>query len=387
MSHVEVNEDILDWALQRSGADSIESIQLKFPKLREWKSGEKRPTLRQLEDFAKATHTPFGYFFLSKPPKEELNVPDFRTLGDKQPSQPSPDLIETVHMMQRRQDWMREYLIKQGRSKVAVYSSAKQSSDPQHVARNMRQSLGLKDGWASQIANWTEALKLLRDKAESAGILVVSNGVVGNDTHRALNPLEFRGFVLGDAYAPLVFINSADGKTAQMFTLAHELAHVWLGISAVFNLEELQPAQDKTEKLCNKIAAEFLIPENELIELWNSLSEQDKKIDGQDAKYDIIAKKFKVSQIVAARRVLDLSLISKKQFLKFYKERPSKTSKSKSSGGNFYLNQNARLGRNFAEAIYYATKAGDLLYRDAYRLTNLYGNTFDKYFSSLEASK
>jgi Zn-dependent peptidase ImmA (M78 family) len=115
---------------------------------------------------------------------------------------------------------------------------------------------------------------------------------------------EFRGFVLVDEYAPLVFINGADGKAAQMFTLAHELAHVWFGRSAAFDLRDLQPANERTELACNSVAAEFLVPKTELQRSWPTLQQDPEP-------FQAIARQFKVSALVGARRALDLQLISR----------------------------------------------------------------------------
>ena len=58
---VAVSGSVLRWALQRSGRYA--AIERKFPNLASGFS-IREPTLRQLEDLAKATATPLGYFFL-----------------------------------------------------------------------------------------------------------------------------------------------------------------------------------------------------------------------------------------------------------------------------------------------------------------------------------
>jgi Zn-dependent peptidase ImmA (M78 family) len=103
---------------------------------------------------------------------------------------------------------------------------------------------------------------------DGSGILVVMNGVVGNNTRRKLDPQEFRGFVLCDRHAPLILINGADFKSAQMFTLAHELAHGWVNRDALFNLPDLDPGSSEVERFCNRGAAEVLIPTRELETVW-----------------------------------------------------------------------------------------------------------------------
>jgi Zn-dependent peptidase ImmA (M78 family) len=220
---------------------------------------------------------------------------------------------------------------------------------------------------------------------EDAGILVFVNGVVENNTHRKLDPAEFRGFVLVDKYVPLVFVNGADAKAAQMFTLAHELAHVFFGSSAAFDLREMQPADDPVEQACNHIAAEFLVPEQKLRQIWPSV-----KTDPEP--FNAIAKNFKVSVLVAARRALDLQLIGKDAFFDFYhayrkEDKERRQAASQPKGGDFYRTQNSRVGRPFASAVASAVIEGKLLYSEAYRLTGLYGNTFDNYINYLRSGR
>ncbi|MBN1322414.1 MAG: ImmA/IrrE family metallo-endopeptidase [Methanotrichaceae archaeon] len=377
MTRISISGPVICWALERSARRA--SIERRFPKLPEWQSGKSQPTLRQLEAFAKATSTPLGYLFLPEPPEERLSFPHFRTLGNDRPSGPSPDLLETVQMMERRQVWMREHLIEDGHEPLGFVGSADPAVEPERLAVKMRQTLGLAEGWAAENRTWTDALLQLRDRMEGAGVLVVTNGVVGNNTHRRLDPAEFRGFVLVDDYAPLVFVNGRDGKAAQMFTLAHELAHIWLGRSAAFDLLELRPADDIAELACNRAAAEFLVPKDQLLELWPTVKEE------QD-RYQAMARHFKVSELVCVRRAVDLGLITRGEFLNFYREYQKVERASKDQGqrgGNFYASQNNRIGRRFAEVVVGAAREGRLLYRDAYRLTGLYGESFERYARSL----
>lgn len=377
MIRVTISDTMLRWALDRSG--SPELIGGKFPKLDEWLTGERQPTLRQLETFAKATSTPFGYLFLTQPPEERLPIPHFRTIGEESMQPPSPDLLETVHTMQRRQAWMRDYLIEEGYDPLDFIRSVRIEDELESISRKMRASLGFSERWAANQRTWTDALRELRRRMEQVGITVVVNSIVGNNTHRKLDPAEFRGFVLADERAPLVFVNGADGKAAQMFTLAHELAHLWLGRSAAFDLRELQPADDETERACDRIAAEFLIPGAELRNMWPDVRHD-------PDPYQTIARKFKVSVIVAARRALDLEVISNDEFLDFYhgyQKRERRKSAPSQDGGDFYASQNLRLGQRFAETVIRAARQGKLLYREAYRLTGLRGKTFDRYAEHL----
>lgn len=378
MSRVAVNAKILDWALDRSGL-TPPAVEHRFPKIRQWIAGQSRPTLRQLESLAKLTLTPLGFFFLDRPPVERLPIPYFRTLGAEASFSPSPDLLETIQTMQRRQAWLREFLVDQGQGMLSFVGSANLDESPVRVGQRIRETLQIGARWAEESPSWTEALRVLREASEEAGIMTVTNGVVGNNTRRKLDPEEFRGFVLIDEWAPLVFVNGADGRAAQMFTLAHELAHVFLGSSAAFDLREMSPADDRTEQVCNRVAAEFLIPEQEIRDLWPS-------VRGDPEPFHSVARRFKVSALVAARRALDVRLIRRQEFLAFYHDYLNderRNAARRAEGGDFYANQNLRVGRRFASAVIRATREGKLLYGEAYRLTGLHGKTFDHYAASL----
>lgn len=378
MTRISIAESTFTWALSRvSNPDEIET---RFPKLAEWMNGQSQPTLKQLEKFAKATCTPFGALFLSTPPEYRLHIPHFRTLDDKHPHQASPNLIETTYTMERRQSWLREHLIDSGIEPIPFIKSASIEETADKIAEKMRAALGLEIGWAERERTWSDALQLLRTRMDESGVLVVINGIVGNNTHRKLNPEEFRGFVLVDDYAPLVFVNGADWKSAQIFTLAHEMAHLILGSSAAFDLRGMLPAEDKIEQLCNQAAAEFLVPRLEFEALWPKLPQGEER-------FQAAARHFKVSVIVVARRALDLHLISRDEFFVFYENynqaQKKHANEREAGGGDFHAVQNYRLSKNFAEAVIRAVRQGQLLYREAYQLTGLYGKTFETYASTL----
>lgn len=374
MFRVSVEPEMLHWALERS-YKPVKSLTKRFPKLPQWLAGEARPTYRQLQDFADRTATPFGYFFLSAPPDERLPLPDFRTMSDRPVERPSADLLDTIGTMQQRQDWLRDTLIEEDAEPLPFVGSANLESDAEAVARDMRRVLGLTDAWANAIGTWRYAVSELRRRCEAAGILAVINGVVGNNTRRVLSVGEFRGFALSDAYAPLIFVNGADFKSAQMFTLAHELAHIWLGRDGISGFETLNPSGSTVEVLCNKAAAEFLVPAEELRKAWAAKAED----------FEALARHFKVSPIVTARRAMDLRLIPREDFFAFYKAYTTRerTASKKTQGGDFYNNQNTRVGVRFATEVIRAAKEGRLLYRDAYRLTGLNGKAFSKYAEHL----
>ncbi len=370
-TEVDVNANMLTWAIDRAGYELHEFTE-KMPKITAWLSGEKKPTVKQLEVFSRKVHLPFGYLFLPEPPKEKLPIPFFRT-NSKQAEKVSVNVYDTILLLQQRQNWLKEYLNDNGFDPLNFVGQFKGSRDVTAIVSSIRTTLGLAEDWARHFRTWQETLNHLVETIEDIGIITVFNGVVENDTSRTIEVDECRGFVLVDDLAPFMFINNSDGKAAQLFTIVHELAHIWTGHSAGFDFRTLQPADDPIEILSDKVAAEFLVPERTFNVQW---------ADNPNIKN--CSRFFKVSEIVIARRALDIGKISKPQFISFYEEYKNREfvkKQNQGAGGDFYATARKRLSLTFASHVNNAVKTGQLLYRDAYKLTSMKGDTFDKFFA------
>ena len=360
---VDVKPDLLLWACERSGrgVDAL-ARQQSFSKLPAWISGEERPTLKQLERFAQATYTPFGFFFLPKPPEESVPIPDLRTVGNQYSGHPSPDLLDTMYICQQRQEWYRDFARSMGEKELPFVGSASLDSDFTEVARNISHALGFSLEERCKMPTWTEALRSFIQQADSFGIMVMVSGIVGSNTRRALDPKEFRGFAISDPLAPLVFINGKDTKAAQMFTLAHELAHIWLGETALSDVGPITMPSNKVEVWCNQVAAELLVPLSALQEAHDSFKSLREALDH-------LARWFKVSTLVILRRLHDAGKLTREELWQAYnKEVDRLLAISKKAGGNFYLTLPARVSRRFAQALVISTLEGQTLHRDAFRL-------------------
>ncbi|MFO7790609.1 MAG: ImmA/IrrE family metallo-endopeptidase [Bacteroidales bacterium] len=371
-NEVDINTNMISWAISRAGYNLHEFTQ-KLPLVNDWIDGSKKPTVKQLENFAKKVYLPFGYLFLQEPPEESLPIPFFRSNGN-QKDNVSINVYDTIQLLLQRQDWLKSYLIENDFDSLDFVGKYKNNLSVQNIVNDIRQKLNLSENWASNFKTWEEALIYLVEIIEEKGIITVFNGVVENNTSRPIDVEECRGFVLVNQYAPFMFINNADYKSAQMFTIVHELAHIWTGHSAGFDFRKMQPADDPIEKLCDQVAAEFLVPRVEFLKYW------DKNTSIKSA-----SKYFKVSEIVIARRALDLKKITKKQFFAFYDQYRNRefSKKGDQSGGDFYATARKRLSLTFAYHIEQAVKTGQLLYRDAYKLTSMKGDTFQKFFSKI----
>jgi Zn-dependent peptidase ImmA (M78 family) len=363
MTTVATSVLVLRWAAQRAhlGEDVLKK---RFPKWSLWLTGEAQPTLKQLEDFARLTHTAFGYFFLPEPPTLTLPVPDFRTMRDDALREPSSDLLDTLYLCQQRQDWYREHARLHGLQALPFVGSATLQEAPGAVAHRLREQLGLSTEARRQLPTWTDALRQLIAKAEDAGVMVMVSSVVGSNSRRKLDVGEFRGFALVDDLAPLIFLNGADSKAAQMFTLAHELAHVWLGTSGVSDAQAGQVPEQQTERWCNRVAAELLMPLEEL----RAAHQRNLPIPEEIQR---LAREFKVSTLVALRRLFDAGFIDQATLWQHYREEQERLrtwSERSRSGGEFYRSLAARTGKRFARAIVASTLEGFTSFSEAYRL-------------------
>ena len=366
-----INKELIEWAIIRNG-NSLEDFYAQNPMVESWIKGEKFPTVKQLENFTHKVHVPFGYMFLPQPPNEKITLSFFRT-GKNSTNKVSLNVFHTVQIIQDRQNWLTEYLEELNFPELEFVGKFNIKDNYIDIVNDIRNMLKLELDWASKHNKWEEALDYLTLKIEEAGIIVTYNGIVGNNTHRVIDVNECRGFVLVNKKAPFLFINSADAKAAQMFTIIHELAHVWLGKSAGFDNANLLPADDPLELLCDKVAAELLVPEIYFIKKWET-----------SQNFNYLSRIFKVSPIVIGRRALDLKLITFPRFMQFYNEYMNEIKERKdrqSSGGDFYATTKKRISLRFAAFVNNAVKENKLLYRDAYKLTNMKGETYNKFIN------
>lgn len=375
MTRVSVNAEILRWAQERAGLTQDDLIG-KFSKLPEWEGGSIQPTLKQAEAFARTVHIPVGYLFLAQPPEEPVPIPDFRTIAGQTVKRPSPNLLDMIYACQERQGWYRDFVRVTQEPELDFVGSATTDTPPVQVAARMREALGFNVNARRECRTWADALGLFARQAEEAGVLVMTSGIVMSNTSRRLDPAEFRGFALSDPLAPLIFINGADTKAAQMFTLAHELAHLWLGASALSNIgaESGRQGYRPEEIWCNAVAAELLVP---LDDLHKELRDEEPSV-----AVPRLARAFKVSALVILRRLLDANRLDRPSFDSAWEqayEQLKDKALAQSGGGNFYRTTLARVGVRFARALVASTLEGQTLYRDAYRMLGISKTaTFDK---------
>jgi Zn-dependent peptidase ImmA (M78 family) len=363
---VDVEPAVITWARVRSGM-STEALTKNFGRLPEWESGAASPTLKQLQRFADATHTPFGSLLATSPPVESLPVPDFRTFRDAAVHTASPNLLDTIYACEQRQEWFRGHLQQEQLDGPDFVGSASLSDDPTSVGAAMRRRLSYGVADRAALGSRQQALGLLRDRAELTGVLVMISGIVGSNTHRALDPDEFRGFALVDALAPVVFVNGKDTKAAQIFTLAHELAHVWLGGSALGNSTVASTDVPEVEKWCNAAAAELLVPADSVRRDFDPSADVDDQLTP-------LARRYRVSTLAVLRRLADTSLITQGIFWRTYERELARVLAIKSDdsgGGDSYKTTPVRVSKRFARAVLESTLEGNTLYRDAFQMLGL----------------
>lgn len=376
MSNVElayVTPEVVSWAIGRSGltyAKISKSLEVSQDQVKAWGHGGAYPSFSKAIHLAKLLHVPFGYFFLDSPPAVEVPLPDFRTRLSPESREPSVGFLELLYSVLSKQEWYREYAEEQGAGKLPSVASFTIGDNPNRVAASIREALGINDKLREEAKSLSDYLSLLSDCAESAGIIVMRSSIVGNDSTRPLSVEEFQGFTIADDVAPLIFINSRDFNTAQVFTLAHELAHVWIGRGGISKPDEADVAErpskedeSKVELFCNAVAAEVLVPKSEFLSAWQ----------GQPLKS--LATRFRVSTIVVLRRAYEFDLINRNQFFAFLKQEQGAQKPKKQSGGGdsdtYYRTIRSRHSSKFIDALIGDVHQGGTTFRDAARMMSM----------------
>jgi Zn-dependent peptidase ImmA (M78 family) len=269
--------------------------------------------------------------------------------------------LETIERCRQRQTWYRSFARATREPRVDVVAAGSLDDDVVDAAASMREAFDFELG--NRGPNYTRAIRVLSENAEALGVLVMVNGVVGSNTRRKLDPEEFRGFALADKVAPVVFVNGAEIKAVQIFTLAHELAHIWLGETALSDADLVAKPKGRAERWCAAVAGEFLVPTEALAEEHDP----DREVTQELTR---LARRFKVSTLVALRRVHDLGSLGPDEYeQEFVRERrrvvEDQRKRRGRGGGNFYNTQPVRVSKRFARAIIESALDGDTDYAHA----------------------
>jgi Zn-dependent peptidase ImmA (M78 family) len=391
-----INPEIISWALKLRGVtpEQIATSQVKADQLRAWEEKRGLPTHAQADALANKLRIPLLVLFLSSPPDLKVTIPDLRTVSGEPVHNPSLEFFEVINGAQIRQDWYRDAELRSNASPLSYVGKFDIAADVSIVADDIRKTLSVDDQLRQQCDSWKQFLDRFIANAESLGILVFRSAIVGHATKRQLKVGEFRGFVLSDRIAPLIFINDDDAKAAQIFTIAHEVAHIWIGQTGVSdpNIKK-RPAEltNAIERFCNRVAAEILVPEADFIARWN------KNLPLAQNLYQLTAY-YRVSSLVILIRAHDLAMIQDAEFSSKFdaefdrfrqqdkKDKTAAETKAKRKG-NFWASFVIRNSRRFTDMVVRSAREGRSRYTDAASLLGIKPPTLERYLKRLESPR
>ena len=384
-----VTPNILRWA--RESARMTEEIaaakaSVSIDKLKDWEAGTKYPTIKQAQALAKAYKRPFAIFFLPEIPRDFQPLQDFRKPGSKNLTTSSIFIIREI---QQKQAWIRDVYLENQNEKLDFVGRFSIRDSSQIVAQDILKTFRIdptnyKSG--KPIKEWIDA-------AEINGIFVSRTSFI--HSRLKLDADELQGFAIADPYAPFVFINSDDWNSPQLFSLVHELAHIWIAATGISN--EVAPdlvLMDKfhpVELFCNEVAANALLPKDIVLNLNPETFRTSKDVFK-------VAKQFGVSSFALLVRAFNLKIISlptyqklKKQADIDYKEylrreaeiKAKQRERDKPGGPNYFLLQLNRNSRLFTQTVLDAFRSGSIEPTLASNLLNVQVNKFSKLESQL----
>ncbi|MEX2564416.1 MAG: XRE family transcriptional regulator [Cyclobacteriaceae bacterium] len=309
-----ITPSVIKWARERAKLDlatAADKIGTKKERLELWEKGEALPTLNQAMIMSKLYRRSLSVFYLPEPPTDFQTLRDFRRMKEKKDY--STGLMFIMREVQERQQWMKDFLMEEEEEPLPFIGKFSHQDNVKKVASDIISTLEIEND-----INQKDRLKYWIQKAEEKRIFIS----LGSNIHSYMvfDVNEFRGFAISDSLAPFIFINTKDAKQAQLFTLVHELAHLWIGESGVSKeivteFRELNPDEIEPEELfCNSVAAEVLMPEDPIktyISTWHDLS-----LD----RIDQLAKKLQLSSKAILVRLSKLGKISTQSYNHFWNE-------------------------------------------------------------------
>lgn len=356
MTRVQIQPELVYWAAQQAGLP-LDVFATQISRRDADKIIEGSFSEAQIHRASQVAKIKFYELFLDEPPEQpKIPLIDFRTAQTSDPI--SKDFFDIYHDTQYKQEWYKDYLLREGAEPLPFIGKYRTISNHKKIALAIREKLSMEERPTS--GDYNTYYSFLAQKIEDLGVLVLKNGIVGNNTRRPLNVREFRGFTICDPIAPAIFINGRDAPAAWIFTLLHELAHLLRGDSGVSDASG--NSTNREEAFCNKIAAEALVPEADFATIWGNSTHRD-----TDDKLFEAQSFFRVSMLVVARRALDLELISRDKYLEKSRYSEAKTPRA-SSGGNFYASLNVRNSKTLTKTVSNLAATGALSFKEAGRL-------------------
>lgn len=379
-----ITPNVLKWARESarmSEETASAKVSVSSEKLKEWENGDSLPTIRQAQTLAKAYKRPFALLFLPEIPRDFQPLQDFRKSGSK-PFNTSSIFI--IRETQQKQSWIRDLYEENKEKKLSFVGKFNIKDNPEVVAKDILKTLDINP------ANYQSdnPIKVWIEKAESKGIFISRTSFI--HSRLKLDSEELQGFAISDEFAPFVFINSDDWNAPQLFTLVHELAHIWIAESGISNeIEQNVKDKDKyhpVELFCNEVAANALIPKEIINNLDNVTFKNSKEIFKS-------AKNLGISSFAFLVRAYNLNLINyatyqslKKdaeyefgEFLKREAEKKAKQKEKENKGGpNYFLLQLNRNSRLFTQTVLDTFRGGGIEPSLASNLLNVQINKFQK---------
>ena len=315
---------VLKWAREKRFQLEIDyaakKSNVKPEQLAAWEAGTDKPTFAQLKRVANTYKTHVSIFYLPEPPSTFKPLADHRELPerlatDEKQSRESEDeayrLNANVIEAYERRATLIEFYKLLGESPPEVTLTLSETDARERAAREIRDFLQFNTELLQQCNDDRSALKFWRQIVEEKGILVCQTSV---NTHLSLELETVRGFCIAQKPLPVIVVNPKDSPYGRIFTIVHELVHIALGKSVVQNTElrQVRPPDNPTEVFCNEVAAEVLVPADEL----------SKRVNRHTLETDLtqISKHFRVSPEVIMRRLLTLGYISRQKYQAYRKK-------------------------------------------------------------------
>lgn len=343
---------------------SLEFMEDKIsPNFSEFLSGEKEPTFNQKIKIAKQLDIPVGLLLIDEPVKKNSSDLKFRTINSEAITFRSSELVDTIAEMEEKRNFLREQID----YKLNFINKFSINDNVLKVADYVRELLNLKPNYYLSVRKNTQ-LKFLRNRITKSGVFVFLNGKIADNTHRSLNLDEFRGFVLIDDKAPIIFINQKDTRNGQVFTLIHEFVHLLIGDEEILGKQNYNKDFDKVEAFVNKVTAEVLVPINNFEKEYLKVTDASEDFFSNLAE---LANTFKVSEYVIARRMFDTKKITHKKYDQVVNELSQQYLKNQSvhkSGGNYRSNLKFRVDKNFFNYVEQALNDNRISYTDAFNI-------------------